>query len=300
MTIAWTAWGTTQPELSRRTRALLRDTLGPLTASTAAPISSARLAPSALPGSVRDRLASVLGAGNVRTDDEIRARHAGGQSYEEIVRRRHGDAGAAPDAVLLPSNADDVDQVLRICTDDGVAVVPWGGGTSVVGGLAAERGPHRALVALDLSRLDQLLSVDEESLTATFQPGITTPAAEAALAAHGLTLGHVPQSYERASLGGYVVTRSAGQASTGYGRIDDLVVGLRMQTPVGELSLPAVPGSAAGPDLRRLVLGSEGTLGVVTEVTLRVHRAPAVCRYEGWMAPSWDAGREALRRIAQD
>jgi alkyldihydroxyacetonephosphate synthase len=300
MTTAWTAWGPTQPELSRRTRALLRDTLGPLTPTTPAPVTSARLTPSALPGSAHERLVTALGADAVRTDDESRARHAGGQSYEEIVRRRQGDASAAPDAVLLPADAAEVDAVLRICSDEGVAVVPWGGGTSVVGGLAAERGTHRALVALDLSRLDALLAVDEVALTATFQPGITTPVAEAALAEHGLTLGHVPQSYERASLGGYVVTRSAGQASTGYGRIDDLVVGLRMATPIGELVLPAVPGSAAGPDLRRLVLGSEGTLGVVTEVTLRVHRQPDVRRYEGWMAPSWDAGHEILRRIAQE
>src|SRR4051812_39284014 len=180
MTNAWTSWGATQPELSRGARALLREALGPLTASKPAAVADARLAPSALPDATRQRLVTALGETGVRTDAEGRARHAGGQSYEEIVRRRHGDAGAAPDAVLLPSKADDIDQVLRICTDDGVAVVPWGGGTSVVGGLAAERGPHRALVALDLSRLDQLLSVDEESLTATFQPGITTPAAEAA------------------------------------------------------------------------------------------------------------------------
>jgi alkyldihydroxyacetonephosphate synthase len=300
MTTAWTAWGPTQPELSRRTRSLLRDHLGPLTPSAPAPIREARLAPSTLPPSVRDRLVSALAADAVRTDDESRARHAGGQSYEEIVRRRQGDAAAAPDAVVLPRDAAQVAAALRICSEERVAVVPWGGGTSVVGGLAADRGPHRSLVALDLSRMAALLSVDEVSLTATFQPGITTPAAEAALATYGLTLGHVPQSFERASLGGYVVTRSAGQASTGYGRIDDLVVGLRMATPVGEMTLPAVPGSAAGPDLRRLVLGSEGTLGVVTEVTLRVHRSPEVRRYEGWMVRDWDAGREIMRRIAQD
>jgi alkyldihydroxyacetonephosphate synthase len=190
--------------------------------------------------------------------------------------------------------------VLRTCADADVAVVPWGGGTSVVGGLESLRGGHAAVIALDLGRLDALLAVDDLSAMATFQPGIRTPAAEDALAAHGMTLGHVPQSFERASLGGYVVTRSAGQASTGYGRIDDLVVGLRMATPVGELVLPAMPGSAAGPDLRRLVLGSEGTLGVVTEVTVRVRKTPAVKRYEGWMAPSWEAGQQALRTIAQD
>ncbi|MDQ1706659.1 MAG: alkyldihydroxyacetonephosphate synthase [Frankiaceae bacterium] len=281
-------------------RALLRDELGRTSPSTAVPVERARLSPSALPAAARDRLVQALGEDAVRVDDEVRATHAGGQSYAEIIRRRRGDAGEAPDAVLLPADAGQVAAVLRICTEERVAVVPWGGGTSVVGGLAAERGDHSSLVALDLSRLDQLLTVDEVSLLATFQPGIRTPAAEAALAAYGLTLGHVPQSFERASLGGYVVTRSAGQASTGRGRIDDLVVGLRMQTPVGELALPALPGSAAGPDLRRLVLGSEGTLGVVTEVTLRVRRLPAVRRYEGWMVPSWEDGQAVLRRLAQD
>jgi alkyldihydroxyacetonephosphate synthase len=300
MTIPWTAWGETRPELPRAMRALLRDEVGPTAPATAAPLAAARLAPSALPATTADRLRAALGSDAVRSDDETRARHAGGQSYAEIIRRRQGDASAAPDAVVLPGDAEAVAAVLRICTDDGVAVVPWGGGTSVVGGLANERGVHASLVALDLSRLDALLSVDEVSGTATFQPGIRTPAAEAALAAHGLTLGHVPQSYERASLGGYVVTRSAGQASTGYGRIDDLVTGLRMATPIGELVLPAAPGSAAGPDLRRLVLGSEGTLGVVTEVTLRVRRLPVARHYEGWMVPSWEAGQAAFRTLAQE
>jgi alkyldihydroxyacetonephosphate synthase len=298
-TAEWTEWGQPKPQLSARVRGLLRREVGATTRAPAAPISAARLEPSALSPEATVRLERVVGTGHVRTDDETRAKHAGGQSYQEIVRRRAGDAAAAPDAVVWPNDASQVGALLRACTELGVAVVPWGGGTSVVGGLSNYRGQHSAVIALDLSRLDQLLSVDEISLTATFQPGARTPDAEAALADYGLTLGHMPQSFERASLGGYVVTRSAGQASTGYGRIDDLVVGLRMATPTGELALPAIPGSAAGPDLRRLVLGSEGTLGVVTEVTLRVRAQPAVRHYEGWMVPSWEAGREALRRIAQ-
>lgn len=297
---AWTQWGETKPELSNRMQTLLRKELGATTPTTPAPISEARLPESALPAGVAADLRRLVGVDHVRTDAESRARHAGGQAYAEIMRRRAGDAGAAPDAVVLPANAEEVAAVLRACSTASVAVVPWGGGTSVVGGLESIRGRHRALIALDLGRLDSLLEVDDVSSTATFQPGIRTPAAEKALAEHGVTLGHVPQSFERASLGGYVVTRSAGQASTGYGRIDDLVVGLRMATPVGELVLPAMPGSAAGPDLRRLVLGSEGTLGVVTELTVRVRRTPAVKRYEGWMAPSWETGREIMRRIAQD
>ena len=300
MAIDWTAWGTTRPDLPRRMRALLKSEVGAATDNVAARIDEARLPASNLAAPAAARLSAVLGADGLRTDDETRARHAGGQSYAEIVRRRSGDASDAPDAIAFPISAAEVANVLRICTEERVAVVPWGGGTSVVGGLESLRGRHAAVLALDLSRMDALLSVDEISSTATFLPGIRTPAAEEALAAHGLTLGHVPQSFERASLGGYVVTRSAGQASTGYGRIDDLVVGLRMQTPVGEVVLPAMSGSAAGPDLRRLVLGSEGTLGVVTEATFRVRKIPAVRRHEGWMAPSWAAGQEALRHLAQD
>jgi len=296
---AWTEWGQPKPELTPRIRGLLRREIGDTSPAAAAAISAARLPASRLSPQAITTLLRVVGAGHVRTDDETRARHAGGQSYAEIVHRRAGDASAAPDAVVFPATAGQVGDLLRTCTDLGIAVVPWGGGTSVVGGLESERGGHPAVIALDLFRLDALVAVDDVSLTATFQPGIRTPAAEAALVEHGLTLGHVPQSFERASLGGYVVTRSAGQASTGYGRIDDLVAGVRMATPIGELNLPAIPGSAAGPDLRRLVLGSEGTLGVVTEITLRVRRQPDVRHYEGWMMPSWESGRDVFRRIAQ-
>jgi alkyldihydroxyacetonephosphate synthase len=296
----WTAWGEHRPELPRTARRLLQAELGALTPSRAAPIEEARVAPPALPDRARRRLTRALGADGLRLDDEARARHAGGQAYADLARRRAGDASQAPDAVLLPTAEEQVRSVLTVCAEEHVAVVPWGGGTSVVGGLDAVRAHCTAVVALDLSGMDRLLQVDATSLTATFQPGIRTPAAEAALAEHGLTLGHVPQSFERASLGGYVVTRSAGQASTGVGRIDDLVLGVRMVTPAGVLDLPPMPGSAAGPDLRRLVLGSEGVLGVVTELTVRVRRLPETKHYEGWMLPSWPAGLGLMRRLAQE
>jgi alkyldihydroxyacetonephosphate synthase len=297
---SWTSWGATRPSLARSARALLGNLLGPLTLQQPAAIDHAVLAPSRLPIKVRDALVAALGEPSVLDDDATRARHAGGQSYSDLVRRRRGDASDAPDAIVLPASADQVAEVLRICTEGRVAVVPWGGGTSVVGGLSAIDGGRSAVLALDLSRMDRLRSVDHLSRTATFEPGIRTPAAEVALAAHGLSLGHIPQSFERASLGGYVVTRSSGQSSSGRGRIDDMVLGVRMATPRGELVLPTMPGSAAGPDLRRLVLGSEGTLGVVTEVTLRVRPIPQVTRYEGWVARSWDDGSRILRTLGQD
>jgi alkyldihydroxyacetonephosphate synthase len=297
---SWTSWGAEQPELSRSARSLLTDALGSLTAQKPVPIEQATVPTSRLTDEVRDHLLSALDPEELIEDDVSRARHAGGQAYSDLIRRRRGDASEAPDAVLLPRSVAVIAYVLRICSAAKVAIVPWGGGTSVVGGLSSLRGDCTAVVALDLSRLDRMINVDPVSLTATFEPGIRTPAAEAALAPHGLTLGHVPQSYERASLGGYVATRSAGQASSGHGRIDDMLVGCRLLSPSGEIVLPAMPGSAAGPDLRRLVLGSEGTLGVITEVTLRVRPIAAARRYEGWMARSWEDGVRIMRRIAQE
>jgi alkyldihydroxyacetonephosphate synthase len=297
---SWTSWGGTQPELPRSARALLKDSLGSLTPQHPVRIDQAVLPTSRLSAGVKASLVDALGEDAVADDDASRARHAGGQAYADLIRRRRGDASDAPDAVLLPATAAVIADVLAICSAAHIAVVPWGGGTSVVGGLSSLRAECEAVVALDLSHLNRLLSVDEVSLTATFEPGIRTPAAEAALAEHGLTLGHVPQSYERATLGGYVVTRSAGQASSGRGRIDDMLVGVRLLTPRGELVLPAMPGSAAGPDLRRLVLGSEGTLGIVTEVTLHVQPIPAATRYEGWVARTWEDGARIMRRLAQE
>jgi alkyldihydroxyacetonephosphate synthase len=160
-------------------------------------------------------------------------------------------------------------------------------------------GPFDAVIALDLRRLDRLVSVDERSLTAVFEPGLRLPQAEAALAGKGLTLGHFPQSYEYATVGGCVATRSAGQASTGYGRIDELVLGATLAAPSGDVVLPVLPASAAGPDLRELVVGSEGALGVITTTALRVRPVPAERRYEGFFFGSFAEGAEAFRILEQ-
>jgi alkyldihydroxyacetonephosphate synthase len=168
-----------------------------------------------------------------------------------------------------------------------------------VGGVTALRGGHRAVIALDLRRLNRGVEVDPESLTATLQAGMTGPQAEAFLAGHGLTLGHFPQSFEYATIGGFAATRSAGQSSTGYGRFDDLVLGLRLVAPRGQIVVSAHPASAAGPSVRQLVLGSEGRLGVITEVTVRVRRAPPQSRYEAWSFAHFDDGLAAMRDLIQ-
>ena len=296
---AWTAWSTDRPELTPAARRMLRHHLGAAQPLPESRLDAARVPPSRLTAAAGDALREATDAGAVATDDAARARHAGGQSLVDLVRRRAGDGSAAPDAVVTPADSAGVAAVLAVAGRHRLAVVPWGGGTSVVGGLDPVTGAHEAVIALDLSRLDRLVGIDEVSLTATFQAGIRTPAAEAELVKHGLTLGHAPQSWQRASLGGYVVTRSAGQASSGIGRIDDLLVGARLVTPTGELTLPPIPSSAAGPDLRRVVLGSEGTLGVVTDVTLRVRRQPETSRYEAWVIGDWRRGQRLLRTLAQ-
>ncbi|MER6947930.1 FAD-binding oxidoreductase [Nonomuraea sp. NPDC000554] len=299
----WSGWGDPAKarELPEQVRTLLRDLLGVREpAVPAATMESVRLAPVALPERVLAALAGIVGEAHVRTDHEARVRHTRGKSTPDLLRMRAGDGSDAPDAVVLPGSHDEVAALLRVCADERVAVVPFGGGTSVVGGLVASRAGLDGVVALDLQRLDRLVSLDTESMTATLEPGLRAPDAERLLGEHGLTLGHFPQSYEYATLGGFAAARSSGQASAGYGRFDDLVVALTVATPEGTLELGRAPRSGAGPDLRQLVLGSEGAFGVITSLRLRVRRAPAERVYEGWRFGSFQEGSAALRALAQD
>lgn len=263
------------------------------------PLEQVPVGPSRLPDAVRAALVDATGAASVREDAASRVRHAAGRSYLDLLRLRAGSLEDLPDAVVVPADAEQVQAVLAACSEHGVAVVPFGGGTSVVGGLTPLRGRFPAVVSLDLRRLDRLLAVDPVDLTATFEAGVRGPAAEDLLAARGLTLGHLPQSWEYASLGGYAATRSAGQASTGYGRFDEMVVSMSVRTPAGPLRLGRGAASAAGPDLRALLLGSEGAFGVITEVTVRVRPLPRVRRYEGAIFRSWQDGCAALRELEQ-
>lgn len=232
----------------------------------------------------------------VLTDRAERAAHSGGKSFPDLYRRRAGDCSQAPDAVVCPHAEAEVVALLEACVENGIAVVPYGGGTSVVGGLEPLRGEHEAVISVDLRHLAEMISIEAENHRATFGAGMRGPALEAALQPHGFTLGHYPQSHQQGSIGGYVATRSAGQASTGYGRSDELVERVRVVTPQGVLDLGGTaPASAAGPRLIDLVIGSEGTLGIITEVTMRIHRAPGHKRYAAWLFGSFDTGRQALR-----
>jgi alkyldihydroxyacetonephosphate synthase len=295
--MAIAGWGdpTRRTGLPAHATGWLRRELGALTPSVPAPLT---LPPGRLTDAAQEALVAIVGATHVRTDDDARGEHAAGRSYLDLLALRSGRL-EGPDAVVLPASAIEVAALLRVCTEQRLAVVPFGGGTSVVGGVRPLRGGFDAVVSLDLRRLDRLLHVDEEALTATFEPGVRGPAAEALLNAHGLTLGHFPQSYECASLGGYAATRSSGQASTGYGRFDEMVVSMVVQTPAGELRLGRGSASAAGPDLRALLVGSEGTLGIITELTLKVRPLAAAAHYEAFFFRTWTEGVAALRELEQ-
>ena len=254
-----------------------------------------RLAPGLAAG-----LSALVGEAHAAADHETRARHALGKSTLDLLAVRGGGPLPAPDLVLFPGSHEEVLAVLVRCAESQVAVVPFGGGTSVVGGLTPEADRLRGLVALDLRRLNQLIELDRESRLARLEPGLRGPEAEALLGAEGYTIGHFPQSFEYATLGGFAAARSSGQASAGYGRFDDLVMGMRVATPSGTLELGRAPKAAAGPDLRQLILGSEGALGVITELTVQVRPVPAARRYDGWRFASFAQGTAVLRRLAQD
>nr|WP_293049295.1 FAD-binding oxidoreductase [Mycobacterium sp.] len=302
----WNAWGdpAAAKPLSEGIRSLLQQAVG-VEGSPAAELQpdQVRLRPSTLSPTDREALAAIVGAEYCRTADSDRLLHAGGKSTIDLLNRKQRGPQDAPDAVLLPggpAGEDAVAAILRYCSERRIAVVPFGGGTSVVGGLDPDRAEFGAVVSLDLRRFDRLISLDEVSGQAVFEAGVTGPDAERLLGAHGFSLGHFPQSFEYATIGGFAATRSSGQDSAGYGRFNDMVRGLRVITPVGTLDLGRAPESAAGPDLRQLLIGSEGTLGVITRVRLRVHRAPEAVRYEAWSFPDFATGAAALRAVTQN
>ncbi|WP_197415595.1 FAD-binding oxidoreductase [Mycobacterium sp. IS-1590] len=298
----WNAWGdpAEAKPLSDGIRTLLEQALG-VAASSSEELESqqVRLRPSALTDDDRAALIGIVGRDFCRVDDQGRLLRAGGKSTLDLLRRRDPDEQDAPDAVVLPGTEEEITAIMQLCGERRIAVVPFGGGTSVVGGLDPIRGDFRAVISLDLRRFDQLHFLDEVSGEAELGAGVTGPDAERLLGERGFSLGHFPQSFQFATIGGFAATRSSGQGSAGYGRFNDMVRGLRAVTPVGVLDLGRAPESAAGPDLRQLLIGSEGVLGVITRVRVRVHPVPTATRYEAWSFPDFAAGADALRAVVQ-
>jgi len=234
----------------------------------------------------------------VTTDPEERLRRARGQSLNDWVDMYDGLIDSFPDGVTMPTTDQEVHELIQFAEQHQINLVPYGGGSSVVGHLTP---PHEGppTLSVDLGKMNQLLDLNEENLEATFGAGVAGPDLEAQLEKHGYILGHFPQSWEYSTLGGWLVTRSVGQQSYHYGRIEPLFVTGHMETPSGPLDTLRVPKSAAGPDLRHLLLGSEARLGILTRATMRIRRLPEEEHFYAAFFPNFEIGYEAVREIAQ-
>ncbi len=255
------------------------------------------LRPSRLPAAALAALRAALGEAGVVTDDRARLAHSLGQSYRDALRLRTGQVDSPTDAVLLPATEAQVVTSLALAVAHGLAVVPYGGGTSVVGGVEP-LGP-RPTVTLSLARLNRVLAIDPLSQTVTAEAGILGPDLERALNERGFTAAHSPQSFEFSTLGGWIAARGAGQTSTKYGKIEEKVISLRVVTPAGVVETRRVPASATGPSLLQLMVGSEGLYGVITQATLRVEPLPTVVKGRGFLFENFQRGQAAVRALVQ-
>jgi len=247
------------------------------------------------------RLRAPASLAEIASDDRRdRVTHALGKAYRDVVRGFRGQIDNPPDVVARPRDEAEVEAVLAWCADAGAAAIPFGGGTSVCGGIEPRIGDDYAgSVSVDLRRLDRVLEVDRVSRAARIQAGVLGPAVNAQLAKSGLTLRHFPQSFEFSTLGGWIATRAGGHFATVWTHIDDLVESVRAITPAGVWQSRRLPGSGAGPSPDRMLIGSEGILGVITEAWVRVHERPGHKASAAVAFPGFAAGAEAVRGLAQ-
>jgi alkyldihydroxyacetonephosphate synthase len=277
----------------------LENSLGPLQqAPKINALGDITLPPSRLSSEDLAALKARVGDSGVTTEAAERVVHAFGKSYVDLWQIRQGQVQSAPDGVLFPVEEQQIEAVLELASERGWTLVPFGGGTSVVGGIEP-LGQDRPVLTLNLQLMDRVLEIDSISNTARVQGGIRGPDLEAQLNAGGFTLGHFPQSFEFSTLGGWIATRSAGQNSTKYGKIEHMVVSLRLVTPTGALHSPVVPADAVGPSLLQCLIGSEGILGVITEAVLRLHPIPQHRAFLSYLFPDFATGVATVRNILQ-
>jgi len=303
--LRWWGWGTLDRAFSLEGRPrfwpTLRAWLGlpdELAERPPVPLEEIDLRPPRLDDPVLASLRRLLGEEAVRTDRRARVEHACGKAYRDLVRVRAGVVPNPPDAVVYPADEGQVAALLAWAADRDIAVIPFGGGSTVLGAVEPEPG-DRLTVTLDLARLDRLVSLDRTSWTACIQAGARGPEVEAELNVRGFTLGHFPQSFEFSTLGGWIATRSAGQTSTGYGKIEDMTQAVRLVTPAGIVETRDTPATATGPSLLQVLVGSEGAYGVITEATMRIRPWPQVQDYRGFLFHSLEDGVAALRDLMQ-
>jgi alkyldihydroxyacetonephosphate synthase len=243
-------------------------------------------------------LTAAVGEAHTTTDGMERVVHTYGKSLRDLLRVRAGDLPRVPDVVVYPADEGEVRQVVDLAVEADAVIIPFGGGSNISGSLEPPADEARPVISLDLGRLDRLLEVDEGSGLARIQAGTLGPDVERQLGDRGWTLGHFPDSFTHSTIGGWAATRSSGMQSDKYGDIADIVSGVRVVRPGKMLVVRPVPSASTGPSVREMVLGSEGRLGVITEVTVQVHRIPEHRVVLGYLFPSWKSGLSAMREIS--
>ena len=289
----WNGWGKENSELTMELNSGLKMLLGALVGpGVSLPEASLEEVVATVPAS---RLSTHP---LISTDPETRVRHARGQSLPDWLAMHSGEVGTFPDGVALPESSQQVRELLQYAADHDLDVIPYGGGTSVVGHINPNAS-DRPVLTISMAKMNKLIKLDPISQLATFGAGIPGPEIEDLLKAEGFTLGHFPQSWELSTLGGWVASRSSGQQSLHYGRIEALFAGGSMETLKGTMNIPTIPASSAGPDIREMVMGSEGRMGIITEVTVRVTPVPETEQFQVVFFPSWEAGLAAARGLVQ-
>lgn len=297
----WWGWGDPNVEFPMADKPKLwpwvERQLGPNGARPTPPISRAELQVPAprLNAAFCAALAKALPEDRYTADDDERLYRTAGKSYPNLFELRKGIIRRAPDMVVSPRSHEETAQVMELAAEHDICVIAFGGGTNIVGCVDPIANEQRMIVTLDTRAMDRVVSVDKYSMTAVIQAGASGPKLEAQLQEHGVSLGHFPDSFEYSTLGGWLATRSAGMQSDAYGRIEDMAVALKMATPAGTIETRKVPAASSGPDVNELIIGSEGILGVITEATMRVHAAPPVKDYSGFLFRSFGEGVSAIR-----
>jgi alkyldihydroxyacetonephosphate synthase len=247
---------------------------------------------------VRGRVTDAVGATNVTYDDLDRVVHTYGKSLRDLLRLRAGDLPRVPDAVVYPGSEADVRALVDLAGEADLVLIPFGGGSNISGSLHPLPEETRTVLSVDLGRMNQVLELDEDSGLDPVQAGVLGPDLEEQLGRRGWTMGHFPDSFTHSTLGGWVATRSSGMQSDKYGDIAHITRGMRVVQPTGTLVVRPVPSTATGPSTREMVLGSEGRLGIITEVTVQVHRIPENRVIQAYLFPSWEAGLAAMQEIS--
>ena len=298
--IKWWGWG--DIDISAPTAeglfSFLEQRIGPLreTGLKIPDIHELTIRPSFLPEKLRKKLSDLLGDSRIRMDRVSRIRRAAGRSYRDLIRIRLNRICSPPDAVVFPQNETEIALILQFCEEHGAAVIPFGGGSGVVGGL--EPGPEiRPFISMDMTRMNRVKTIDPQNHIVIAEAGVFGPDLEEALNLQGYTLGHFPQSFEFSTLGGWIATRGAGHKSTVYGKIEDMILSVNAVGPRGKLHTPVVPAHAAGGDLISLLAGSEGSLGLITEAVMRIRPLPIEEWFTSFLFPDFNQGLKAVREI---